>query len=111
MFAFNVFDLKEDRWLSWLEVESMSKKISIPTVPLLWNGIMHTNMQLQNRCDSFMKEKDFDVNEREGVVVRLANSFDEKDFSITHGKCVRANHVQTTEHWKDQQIVRNKLKT
>ena len=47
---------------------------------------------------------------REGVVARVQREFKDNEFSECVMKCVRANHVQTSEHWKDQVIVRNKLK-
>jgi hypothetical protein len=46
---------------------------------------------------------------REGVVARVQDEFLEIDFPNNVLKCVRANHVQTSEHWKDQEIVKNKL--
>jgi hypothetical protein len=38
-------------------------------------------------------------NTKEGVVIRLANEFDGEDFPNYVCKYVRANHVQTDEHW------------
>jgi hypothetical protein len=36
---------------------------------------------------------------KEGVVVRLAGAFESEDFDQSVFKWVRANHVQTDEHW------------
>ena len=46
---------------------------------------------------------------REGVVLRLAGAFSDANFSTSVAKFVRANHVQTEDHWKTQEIVRNLL--
>lgn len=47
---------------------------------------------------------------REGVVVRVAGDFKDEDFATSVMKWVRKDHVQTDEHWKHKEIVRNKLK-
>jgi hypothetical protein len=47
---------------------------------------------------------------REGVVVRVADLFDDTDFPSCVMKSVRANHVNTDTHWKHQKIIKNKLK-
>ena len=36
---------------------------------------------------------------REGIVIRLAESFDDADFSTSLMKWVRKGHVTTSEHW------------
>jgi hypothetical protein len=38
-------------------------------------------------------------NTKEGIVMRLAGEFDGDDFPNYVCKYVRANHVQTDEHW------------
>ncbi len=48
--------------------------------------------------------------EMEGVVVRVANDFNDKDFSTSVFKMVRKNHVQTSEHWSNQSIIKNLIK-
>lgn len=51
-----------------------------------------------------------DCGERcEGVVVRLADGFSDEDFSRSVAKWVRADHVQTDDHWKHRTVVRNHL--
>ena len=40
-------------------------------------------------------------NEVEGFVVRNIDSFKYEDFSKNVGKYVRANHVQTNQHWTE----------
>ena len=45
----------------------------------------------------------------EGIVVRPATAFHYGHFEIYTGKYVRANHVQTDEHWRTQVLARNVL--
>jgi hypothetical protein len=111
IFVFNIFNLEDKTWLSWDELTSFCKTININHVPILYQGIIKKSSDLKNICHTLMQNKEFGINEREGVVVRIANSFSENDFSISVAKVVRCGHVQTSEHWKNQEIIKNKLKT
>lgn len=46
----------------------------------------------------------------EGIVVRIDDSFDYNNMSECLFKAVRKNHVQTSEHWMNQEVVPNLLK-
>lgn len=107
---FNVRDTEYGIWSSWEEVEEWSHEIGVPTVPVLFEGSVSSEKELQELVESFMNQPSACGGIREGVVVRIAKSFDNEEFSQCVMKCVRANHVQTSEHWKDQEIIRNKLK-
>lgn len=107
--VFNVRDLNHNEWLSWEEVELWAEEISVPTVPVLFKGIVSSEKELKEIIQSLMIEPSLCGDIREGVVVRVQDAFDDKIFSSCVMKCVRANHVQTTEHWKLQEIVKNKL--
>lgn len=109
---FNVRELNaEPVWLSWDEVQLWSEEIEVPTVPLLFQGVISSEKELQELTESFMIQESCCGGIREGVVIRVKNEFSDNNFSKSVMKCVRANHVQTSEHWKDQEIIRNKLKT
>lgn len=99
-----------DEWASWEEVEIWARELNIPTVPVLFKGIVKSEKELKDLVEFLMLQTSACGGIREGVVARVANMFDDVDFSISVMKCVRANHVQTSEHWKDQEIVKNKLK-
>jgi hypothetical protein len=110
---FNVRDVKEvipTVWTSWAEVELWAKEINVPTVPVLFQGTVKSEKELQELIENFMEEPSVCGGLREGVVARVTNEFLDKDFDKCVLKCVRANHVQTSEHWKNQEIVKNKLK-
>ncbi len=107
---FNVRDLTVDNWFDWDGVELLAKELNIPTVPVLFKGTVNSEKELKELVESFMLQPSACGGIREGVVARIAKAFDDKDFSSCVMKCVRANHVQTSEHWKDREIVRNKLK-
>jgi hypothetical protein len=115
---FNIRDIDEKRmarygepmWFGWDEVELWAEEIGVPTVPVLYKGMVKSEKELKELTESLMIQPSLCGGIREGVVVRIASGFADDEFSTSVMKCVRANHVQTTEHWKDQEIIRNKLK-
>jgi len=99
-----------DIWLSWEEVELWAEEIGVPTVPVLFRGQVSSEKELKELTESFMIQPSLCGGIREGVVARIQNTFYDYNFSKCVMKCVRANHVQTSEHWKDQEIIKNKVK-
>jgi hypothetical protein len=108
---FNVRELSPEgyKWLSWEMVELWAQEVEVPTVPVLFNGIINSEGELKELTESFMIEPSKCGGIREGVVVRVSDGFSDAEFSTHVAKMVRANHVQTTTHWKEQEIIRNKL--
>lgn len=76
--------------------------VGITPVPVLWTGVFD-ELKLIQLADSL------DPNTQEGYVVRVADSFAYEQFGVSVAKYVRANHVQTDEHWLTQPIVPNGL--
>lgn len=110
--TFGIRELKEEPlWYSWEEVEEWAKELQIPTVPVLWKGKVSSEKELQELIEGLVKQPSVYGTIREGVVIRLAGEFKDIDFSKYVLKWVRENHVQTSVHWKDQEIVKNKLKS
>ena len=87
-----------------------AEEIGVPTVPVLYKGKIWSDRELEELTNSFMNQPSQCGGIREGVVVRLAAEFVDRSFDYCVLKCVRANHVQTSDHWKDQEIIKNKLK-
>lgn len=98
------------RWGSWNDVNMWAGDIGVSTVPELYTGTISSEKELEQLINSFMNQPSACGGIREGVVVRVATGFEDNDFSKCIFKYVRANHVQTSEHWKDQEIIKNKLK-
>lgn len=99
--AFSVWD-ETNRALSWDETQEMLALLGVQSVPVLYRGI-YDEALLKNMCEKL------DTTKNEGVVVRLASAFRYEDFQQSVAKWVRANHVQTDEHWMHAEIVANKL--
>lgn len=89
--------------LSWAETEEWCQLLDLTLVPVLYKGTFDKEvikaLYQDNRTPDLM----------EGYVVRLADSFQYGDFSKSLAKFVCANHVQTSEHWKNQTVVPNKI--
>jgi hypothetical protein len=107
---FNVRDTKNNTWASWDEVELWADEIEVATVPLLFNGIVSSANELKNMTELLMKQPSCCGGIREGVVLRVFEEFSGDNFSSFVQKMVRKNHVQTSVHWREQEIVRNILR-
>ena len=70
---------------------------------MIYRGVFDVKM-LENLS------KNFDVENKEGFVVRVADGFNYNEFDTHVAKWVRAGHVQTDKHWMHQTVQPNKLK-
>lgn len=113
MFGIRELDKREDTdlsfWYAWGELKEWALDFKIPTVPSLWEGTVSSEKELKVLTEKLVSEPSAFGTTREGVVIRIADVFSDSEFSNCVMKYVRANHVQTDEHWKDQEIIRNKL--
>ena len=112
LFVFGIRELGAiggDYWYSWEDVENFALLYNLETVPVLYKGVVASEKELKELVESFMNQPSKCGGIREGVVVRVYDQFIDESFSNCVMKCVRANHVQTSEHWKDQEIIKNKL--
>ena len=115
---FLIFGVREDatgKWWSWEMVEEMAKELGVPTVPVVYRssefGVFETEKQLECQVKLeflFRNSGKWENDKAEGIVVRLAGEY--TDFSKSVAKYVRANHVQTTQHWTEKEVERNKLR-
>ena len=93
---FYVFGIKNNNlWLSWDSVCEWCQLLDLETVPVLYRGIW--DEEKVKAC--YSKDRLIFGGFQEGYVVRLASEF--TDFSKSLAKFVRANHVQTDEHWME----------
>lgn len=103
---FMVFSIWNEKnlCLSWDETLEWTELLDLKTVPILYRGPW--NQELIKG----LYQSEFQENECEGYVVRLAKEFYYKSFQNSCWKFVRASHVQTDEHWMRQKVIPNKLK-
>lgn len=90
----------EDDWLSWDDIELYAGVLNIPTVPVLFKGTFNTEKELKEHIIHLSKQPSELDGEREGLVIRVSNSFNNEKFSSHLQKFVRKNHVRTDEHWQ-----------
>jgi hypothetical protein len=107
--AFGVRDTKKALWASWEEVELWADELGVASVPVLDRTNIADEKQLRSLIENHARMPSRVGGQREGVVVRVAHGFPDSEFEKSIAKWVRANHVQTDEHWKNQVIVRNSL--
>lgn len=96
-------------WEPWELVEDWAEQLEVATVPLLGRFSVTTENQLKEVTDRFTTAPSVLGGAREGVVVRVASSFGDSEFSTSVAKWVRKDHVSTSDHWSHQEIARNKL--
>lgn len=89
---------KGETWLSWEQVEEISYLLSLPIAPVIAKG-KFTEEDIKNIIDENQKNGSAFGGESEGVVIRIADSFHNNDFSNSVLKWVREGHVKTDEHW------------
>ncbi len=81
-------------WMSWEDVCIYATCLELPTVPVLWAGMIESEEQLQELVETFASEPSACGGEREGVVVRLADAFEDDNFQSSVAKWVRSSHIQ-----------------
>lgn len=86
-------------WFPWDDVVLMAEILQVPTVPVLWRGVIETEPQLRRLISQFMAEPSTYGDTKEGVVIRKVGGFDNDQFPKNVAKWVRENHVQTDQHW------------
>ncbi|EAY24418.1 RNA ligase family protein [Microscilla marina] len=104
---FYVFGMRQGTvWLPWEEVVMYADLLDLPLAPVLFEGTVQNEAELKALIDGVLREpSEFESLElgievpKEGAVVRLATAFESDDFDQSVFKWVRANHVQTDEHW------------
>jgi hypothetical protein len=97
---FYLFGARKDGvWSSWKEVEEYSYLLDIPTVPVLFKGVVNTEVELEELVNTLISRGSRLGGVIEGVVVRVEDSFYDDDFPTSLQKWVRRDHVTTDEHW------------
>lgn len=92
--------------LSWDETMEWFELLGITPVPVLYRGIY------DEKVIRSLYDENKDWERSEGLVLRVARSFDFGEFHKCVAKYVRSDHVQTNKHWKfGQRIEPNKLKS
>jgi len=96
----------DNNCLSWADTVEWCELLDMTPVPTLYWGVWERGLIKKFNA----KSPSFYGPEREGYVVRVADSFGYSDFARHTAKFVRPNHVDESDtHWMFQDIVRNEL--
>jgi hypothetical protein len=96
-FGISIWNEKNE-CLSWDETCEWFQLLGITPVPVAYKQQFDEGML---KC--------LNLSDHEGYVVRLASSFKYEDFAQSVAKYVRANHVQTDDHWQHSTFIENQL--
>ncbi len=96
---FYIFAIRDgETWLSWEEVVFYAGVMELPTVPVIYDGII-TEKEVIDLIDTELAKGSRLGGECEGFVIRQKEAFENEDFKQKVLKYVRANHVKTDVHW------------
>jgi len=97
---FHIFAANDgERWYSWDEIVEMAFILDVPHVPELYTCEAESDKQIEEIIADLMKQPSTYGKEKEGIVMRITDSFAIDYFPHYVCKYVRPNHVQTDEHW------------
>jgi hypothetical protein len=105
----------DNECLSWADTVEWASLLGLHTVPVLSKSVAAAVSMQESIHKLLLRGLEnvpikADEGEHEGYVVRPAGSFTRDQFGSRVAKYVRANHVQTNDHWRHQTIVPNKLR-
>ena len=97
-YAFALRD-RSGAFAPFADLEAYAERHGIPVVPVLFRGHFRTVAEIRAFVEHAHGECSVLGGEREGVVLRLADGFPASAFQDAVCKSVRAEHVQSDEHW------------
>ena len=97
-YAFALRD-RDGAFAPFSELEAYAERQRIPVVPVLFRGCFRSVEDIRVFVERAHDECSVLGGEREGVVLRLARGFPACEFQGAVCKSVRADHVQSDEHW------------
>ena len=98
-YMFSIWD-ERNMCLSWNETKEWAELLDLELVPVLYEGVFDIDAL-----------KNIDVTHKEGYVLRIQDEFHYSNFRNCVSKYVRANHVQTSNHWTSEKIIPNEKTT
>ena len=98
--TYRVFNVRRDNhWLSWDNMSLYAAGLNLITVPVLYRGTFNSVDEITKFFENAIKEPSELGGAREGFVMRVADAFEDSEWSNNVAKYVRKGHVQTDEHW------------
>ena len=99
--TFHAFALRygDGAFAAFADLEVYARQREIPVVPVLFRGRFRSVAQIRASFERAHGQPSALGGLREGVVMRLACGFSEREFPNNMCKSVRLGHVQTDQHW------------
>lgn len=91
---------KYDIFRRWDDVMMQSRVRNLPLIPVVFRGFFSCVEHITEFFENEIKNGSQLGGECEGFVMRVTNEFEAEDFALNVCKYVRANHVQTDQHWR-----------
>lgn len=109
LLVFAVYDGITQLWGGWEDVQRVAASLNLKTVPVLTLISFPSNWE----CEPKITKIGNDVIKKghEGIVIRSLYPYHWSKFGENVAKYVRANHVTSSKHWKEMEIVKNEVKT
>lgn len=101
LYLFGAWDA-DNNYISYDDLLALNDKLGLPMPNVLYRGGFSIEVVTQ-------LIKALGTKLTEGFVIRNAQSFNYKDYSKNTGKFVRANHVQSEDHWMHKTIIQNQI--
>lgn len=99
-YGFSVWS-EHNECLSWQDTLEWFSLLGITSPPVFYQGLWD---------EDYLRRLVIDTAKVEGYVVRLADSFHYDQFGQSVAKWVRAQHVQTEQHWMFAEVKPNQLR-
>jgi len=110
LMLFGMRNKETGRWTHWGGVQDKANELGVGVVPVLCNTRVKTARDLEATTKRLVAIPS-EFGEKEGVVIRRLQPFNDEDFTRCLGKWVRANHITDKGfHWKFKTIEKNGLK-
>ena len=108
-YLFAVLDMKTMQFVHWSDVHAHGCMLNVRRVPEVFTGVFGSTEELTAFLEEEREKPSELGGEREGFVIRIQEAFPYDDIievgkvRVMRNVCkyVRANHVQTDEHWKE----------
>lgn len=98
--AFDDLVYRPEVFHAWRTIVYSAERLLVPTVPVVYQGVFESVNEITEFFQDNLRTPSALGPEKEGFVMRIADSFDVEAFSHCVCKYVRKDHVQTDEHWR-----------
>lgn len=91
--------IRPDWFRDWASVQRRADELGVPTVPVRYTGQFQSVTEITEWFETNIRLPSALGGPCEGFVIRDAGGFPASEFASRVSKYVRANHVQTDQHW------------